>query len=500
MLLTESPLQPIGLNNKTKLIIMGCVSSKAEHDAVAGFATNANLFQVMNVDDTGRRLCPGQLEVGESDLILYQRGKTPVRWPLRSLRRYGFDAQLFSFECGRRCPTGPGIYAFHCRNAEILFNHVQARVAARHEEQEQLAGVLGANGNHSRSRIRHSMPARSASSLLFPNSNAGNSLVVDREDVEENSYLEPIRLVGQQQQQGPAVWSPNSRPLSSSSLISSSSSPISPSAAGNLYANNEALLAAAAAANNDTGLIHHHHHHHDPSTMAMTSSVTMETVLVPPPIAYANLHHDVNNSNATAAKDPRLMMEDDLSADEADNQQHLYINVGPDAIEAKPRSSDSNHMTLPSLKQVNYVLLDLDKGSDSTTTASVTTTTGGGLQANSPEGSLASFPESPHRTVNSIAAVAANATTAITDVLSSSAQAVISAEGYATIDFDRTAALSNATGLGVAFPNLAGCEEEEQGLRKTRHNSTMVGGSSSSGSSHAVRLLGLNRQTSSVSE
>jgi hypothetical protein len=25
--------------------------------------------------------------------------------------------------------------------------------------------------------------------------------------------------------------------------------------------------------------------------------------------------------------------QDDLSADEADNQQHLYINVGPDAIE-----------------------------------------------------------------------------------------------------------------------------------------------------------------------
>lgn len=43
----ESSLQPIGLDYKTKLIIMGCVSSKAEHDAVAGFATNANLFQVM---------------------------------------------------------------------------------------------------------------------------------------------------------------------------------------------------------------------------------------------------------------------------------------------------------------------------------------------------------------------------------------------------------------------------------------------------------------------
>lgn len=287
----------------------------------------------MNVDDTGRRLCPGQLEVGEADLILYQRGKSPVKWPLRSLRRYGFDAQLFSFECGRRCPTGPGIYAFHCRNAEILFNHVQARVAARHEEQEQLAGVLVANSNHSRTRInRHSMPPRSSSSLLLPSSATvtGNGLVVDREDAdEENSYLEPIRL---QQQQVPAVWSPNSRPLSSSSLISSSSSPISPSTAGNLYANNEALLAAAAAAN-DTGLLHHL----DPMMM-MAGTVNMDTsVLVPPPVAYANLHHDLNNSisnHANAVKDPRLMMDqDDLSADEADNQHHLYINVGPDAIE-----------------------------------------------------------------------------------------------------------------------------------------------------------------------
>ncbi len=69
--------------------------------------------------------------------------------------------------------------------------------------------------------------------------------------------------------------------------------------------------------------------------MMMTSGpVTMETVLVPPPVAYANLHHEMNNSNAV--KDPRLLMvdpHDELSADEADNQQHLYINVGPDAIE-----------------------------------------------------------------------------------------------------------------------------------------------------------------------
>ncbi|KAG8333773.1 Phenylalanyl-tRNA synthetase, beta subunit, cytoplasmic [Homalodisca vitripennis] len=82
----------------------------------------------MNVDEMCNPLQPGQLEVNETDLVLHQRGKTPVRWPLKSLRRYGFDAQLFSFECGRRCPTGPGIYAFKCSRTEQLFNLLQTQV------------------------------------------------------------------------------------------------------------------------------------------------------------------------------------------------------------------------------------------------------------------------------------------------------------------------------------------------------------------------------------
>ncbi|VEN56200.1 unnamed protein product [Callosobruchus maculatus] len=31
---------------------------------------------------------------------------------------------MFSFECGRRSPTGHGIYAFKCKKAEQLFNIV----------------------------------------------------------------------------------------------------------------------------------------------------------------------------------------------------------------------------------------------------------------------------------------------------------------------------------------------------------------------------------------
>lgn len=82
----------------------------------------------MNVDEMCNPLSSGQLEVSHSDLVLHQRGKTPVRWPLRCLRRYGCDAKLFSFECGRRCATGPGVYAFQCARAETLFNLLQTRV------------------------------------------------------------------------------------------------------------------------------------------------------------------------------------------------------------------------------------------------------------------------------------------------------------------------------------------------------------------------------------
>jgi len=72
------------------------------------------VFDVLNVDDSGQERNPGQIEVTDTDLILHHLdvGKEPIRWPLNCLRRYGFDAELFSFESGRRCPTGPGIYAF----------------------------------------------------------------------------------------------------------------------------------------------------------------------------------------------------------------------------------------------------------------------------------------------------------------------------------------------------------------------------------------------------
>ncbi|XP_076350995.1 uncharacterized protein LOC143247204 [Tachypleus tridentatus] len=129
---------------------MGCVSSRPV--VVEG----RNLFHVWSVDDRGNHLTSGKIELTHSELILHQKGKLPIRWPLRSLRKYGFDVELFSFECGRRCPTGPGIYAFRCRNAEVLFNLLQESIQNNtvgdgvvEQAEDQISGGTNASTNGS---------------------------------------------------------------------------------------------------------------------------------------------------------------------------------------------------------------------------------------------------------------------------------------------------------------------------------------------------------------
>merc|ERR1719346_165902 len=109
------------------------------------------MFAVNNIDDMGTKLSSGQLEITDTDLILYQKGKQPVKWPLKYLKRYGFEAGLFSFEAGRKTPTGPGVYAFKCRRAEKLFNLLQVKVREQVPDRSSLslaplAGLQGGEG------------------------------------------------------------------------------------------------------------------------------------------------------------------------------------------------------------------------------------------------------------------------------------------------------------------------------------------------------------------
>lgn len=64
-------------------------------------------FKVINIDEDGNEISLGKIEITQTELVLYQKEKL-TRWPLRLLRKYGHDKNLFSFECGRRCTTGEG--------------------------------------------------------------------------------------------------------------------------------------------------------------------------------------------------------------------------------------------------------------------------------------------------------------------------------------------------------------------------------------------------------
>lgn len=114
-------LQQVEDRPSVRYVMGNCVSPE----------TDETSFPVWNVDDAGNRVQPGRISLTDSQLVFVQKGGDPIRWPLSGLRRYGFDAELFSFESGRRCPTGSGVYAFRCPRAERLFNLLQERIQAQ---------------------------------------------------------------------------------------------------------------------------------------------------------------------------------------------------------------------------------------------------------------------------------------------------------------------------------------------------------------------------------
>lgn len=87
-----------------------------------------SVFQVVNIDQEGNNHLPGKIEVTAEDIVLHQKKKEAISWPIRTLRRYGFESNIFSFEVGRRCPTGEGIFAFRCDQAEQLFKLLQTNI------------------------------------------------------------------------------------------------------------------------------------------------------------------------------------------------------------------------------------------------------------------------------------------------------------------------------------------------------------------------------------
>lgn len=384
---------------------------------------HANIFQVVNVDEVGHRYNPAKLEVTESDLVLHQRGKAAIRWPLRCLRRYGFDAELFSFESGRRCPTGPGIYAFKCRRAEALFNMLQLQIQNITEDAASRD-------------ILPTLPSLSTQGTLLPHEDPGPGA----SDLE--GYLEPL----QQRPAHPRIPNNVGPPLTGSNVVAGGTVNMDVGYGTSMY---RSVVAMHSPVSPPTPL------GHPPPPLYDASYDGLVGAEDPPPTPV----HDARDSLPTPtcinhvdkacpswpltqlnpmrrprAHPPPPYPPNQVYVNVMPENRHVYVNmvqqkevpgvpVVPPRQPTAPGSGSSHSGTTTTTDtdhhaQINYIVLEMDPGSDSSVVPP-TSPSGSG----SPQGMC---------------------------------------KGYAQIDFDKTRALN-------AAKQAAG---REDGSRKTRHNST----------------------------
>ncbi|CAG9817400.1 unnamed protein product [Phaedon cochleariae] len=344
---------------------MGCVSSKIDIND-----RHPNIFQVINVNDQGRPISPGKLQVTETELVFYQRGKKPTKWPLRSLRKYGFDTAVFSFECGRRCPTGHGIYAFKCKKAEHLFNIVQLHITGNVNEENN-------------SNLNSDFPMN------------GPPVVARRPTMTEG-YLNPVV---------PTV-ALRAHTMTSRPSSVSSNGPLSPTA----------LSSPPPEHNNNkrASLVP------ESSTISNTAKET-ESILPP----YANLASNEANPETSSHVYMNIDTSNAKDLPEEIDEKHCYANIDSrdlenlrPLVESVPATPTTPYIDLDynPVREVNYAELDLD------------------IASKEPASDISS--ESPK----------------------------VEKKSYATIDFQKTTALSQSINPSMAV---------EEGIRKTRHNSTI---------------------------
>lgn len=470
---------------------MGCVQSQNDINEL-----HPNIFRVVNIDESGVPTGSGQLEVTEAALVLHRRNKEPTIWPLKSLRRYGYDADLFSFESGRRCETGQGIYAFRCRRAEALYQTLQTfilRTATTFEELHNSVeypvptvsngpAVAARNfGIQSNDRINNTINATGQDgNYLDP-----TPLVQFNQRLDESPLTEPL---------SPEAISPGS-PMSNNILEVTTLNPL-PSATShgvsNIYqvqdfshreSNNNKKFAFLHSYSNTLDPKNEHHVNTNLCSITDISNInTIKNV-----INILGSPQRVGNSVQASYMnvDPTVLNtfhENDTEAN------HSYMNVSPSELQQikSPISNDAlNGFNINSLQHIQRMSLPSSaplQTEDKHCYENLEVTDLKLETQRSPlKESSFSVPPTPTngtREVNYIELDLENTKSDSQSAQCSSMQSLLPPEsprklpiGYATIDFNKTVALSNS-----ATPSI---ELDSEGSRKTRHNSTVTLGRNS---------------------
>ncbi len=92
---------------------------------------DTGVFKVQNIDGNLCQHSKGFMRITGDGMTLFAGTCKSTSWPLDGIRRYGYHGDIFIFECGRKCATGEGIYAFKCKSAPRLNATLHATILNR---------------------------------------------------------------------------------------------------------------------------------------------------------------------------------------------------------------------------------------------------------------------------------------------------------------------------------------------------------------------------------